>query len=170
MKERHDTRSRGEIESITEHLGDELQEEEDGMEMAADDKDVAFETRGSLALIITTEGAAAVMDSLEDAGNEATREFRERERAFDETVDSGNNWADELVERERSGESDLDHATDAHDGVRLTEVAKRMERSLDSLREDIALLHDEAEKNLIQIEEKERNRQDLRARVEDGGE
>lgn len=168
MKERHDTRSRGEIESTTERLGERLQKEEDDMEMAADDKGVAFETRGALDLSITDEGAAAVTESLEDAGNEATREFREREREFDETVDEGDHWIDELAERERSGESDLDHATDAHARVRLTEVANRMERSLDSLREDIALFRDEAEKNRIQLEEKERNRQDLRARIDHG--
>jgi hypothetical protein len=143
-----------------------MEKERQNMDVAARDHEISTEARSDLALQMTDEGARGVLENLTLATDAADRDFNEHDGDLDAARDDSVDWKEDLDRRVLSGESDLEKTNQANEKAKLQKVQERIDGALRILREDLDFIEKEVSKNVDSIDESERERIALQARIE----
>ena len=169
MARRRSTVGRSEIDQRIRENQEAATAQEEEFEEAVLDSEVVDETRDSLDLGGTDEGADETDQYLAEAQDHAADIAEDRDEQLDQIHDEGKETEAELDERVESNESDQERIAQAEHSITVKETLERVERSLETIREDIAFLEDANERSSRAWEELEQRQQDLRARIRRGG-
>lgn len=168
MAKRGDQPTRSEIEENVEKHKETMSEHVDALEIYASDTETVRDTRDSLDLDITADGADQVLDSVDNAEDVTVDAFEQEDDNLDQTMDEAQDYVDELNERQDSGRDDLEKISDASGRIETSQTVDELAHAKASVMEDMDFLDENEKKAEEAHNETEQAKRELQQRINSG--
>lgn len=168
MAKRGDLPTRNEIEGNVEKHKENMSEQVDELDICATDTETVRDTRDSLDVDITAEGAEQVLESIDNAEDVTVEEFEREDDNLEQIIDEVKEYTDELGEREDSAREDLEVVSDASSRIETQQTVDELAHTKAALMEDMDFLEDNEREAEDAHNETEQARRDLQQRINAG--
>jgi hypothetical protein len=168
MAKRGDLPTRSEIEDNVEKHKESMSEQVDELDIYATDTETVRDTRDSLDVDLTADGADQMLDSMDSAEDVTIDAFEREDDQLDQIMDEAQEYSDELNERQDSARDDLEKISDGSSRIETSETVNELAHAKAAVMEDMDFLDDNEKKAEDAQNETEQARKALQQRIDSG--
>ena len=164
-KNRSDLPTHNEVEETVEDYDQQMSEKVEELEVLTEDTETVRDTRESLDLETTAEGAEEVEALVDEAEDDTVETFDEEDENLEDIQSEAEDYENELDERHETAEADHDKISDAEGRVETQQTSDDLANAEAAVQEEMDFLEDNNQKAVDAREENEQAQQDLQNRI-----